>query len=141
MLDHRGVKHFSIDAGGDIQTRGNNALGKPWSIGIRNPFNAEEIIKVIYPQGKGIATSGSYERGQHIYNPFNKTDQLTDIVSITVVGPNVLEADRYATAAFAMGELGASFIESLPDFEAYMINKNSRAAMTSGFEALTSYTT
>ena len=99
---NEGIKNFYVNAGGDIQTLGKNSEGKCWSVGIRNPFNPEnEIVKVIYPRGKGVATSGSYLRGNHIYNPLNLSDELKDIVSITVIGPNVLEADRFATAAFA----------------------------------------
>jgi thiamine biosynthesis lipoprotein len=59
---------------------------------------------------------------------------LQDIVSLTVIGPNVYEADRFATAAFAMGKRGIYFIEQLPGFEGYMIDAAARATFTSGFE-------
>ena len=137
LLRERGVKNFFIDAGGDIQTSGINADGKEWSVGIRNPFNKSEIVKVIYPRGRGVATSGSYERGNHIYNPLAPEQTLSEIVSITVIGPNVLEADRFATAAFAMGPKGIEFIETLVGFEAYSIDKNGIATMTSNFGELT----
>ncbi len=81
----------------------------------------------------GIATSGSYRRGQHIYNPHNANAPLTEIVSISVIGPNVYEADRFATAAFAMGKQGINFIENLKGFEGYMINKDGIAVQTSDF--------
>ncbi|OGC88463.1 thiamine biosynthesis protein [Candidatus Adlerbacteria bacterium RIFOXYC1_FULL_48_26] len=137
LLQEKGVQNFFIDAGGDIQTGGTNAEGKEWSVGIRNPFNKAEIIKVIYPRGRGVATSGSYERGDHIYNPLTPDKALDEIVSITVIGPDVLEADRFATAAFAMGQKGVEFIESLAGFEAYSIDKNGIATMTSNFGELT----
>jgi thiamine biosynthesis lipoprotein len=72
-------------------------------------------------------------RGAHIYNPRDAADQLDEIVSLTVIGPDVLEADRMATAAFAMGRLGVYFIEALPDFEAYMIDRSGQATMTTHF--------
>lgn len=137
ILLHCGCSNFYIEAGGDIQTHGNAAGGVEWSVGIRNPFNTSEIVKVIYPHGKGVATSGSYERGNHIYNPFDHADPLEDIVSITVIGPNVLEADRFATAAFAMGKGGVSFIESLPQFDAYSIDRFGTATMTTHFKNYT----
>ena len=62
---------------------------------------------------------------------------LTDVVSITVVGSDVLEADRFATAAFAMGRAGIGFIEAYPGLEAYQINAAGIATMTSGFSELT----
>ena len=126
-----------MDAGGDIQTRGNNSDGGEWSVGIRNPFDIQQIVKVVYPHGMGIATSGTYIRGQHIYNPHAPEDELSDIVSLTVIGPDVFEADRYATAAFAMGTDGVTFIERLPGFEAYEINAKGIARMTSGFPRYT----
>ena len=136
-LQKMGVVNFFIEAGGDIQAGGTNAEGNDWSVGIRNPFNKKEIVKVIYPRGRGVATSGSYERGNHIYNPLSPTDTLQEIVSITVIGPDILEADRMATAAFAMGRRGVQFIESLEGFEAYSIDKDGIATMTSNFNSLT----
>ncbi len=211
MLKAAGFMHFYIDAGGDIQVAGNKG-GNAWRIGIRNPFNRNEIVKVLSITDKGIATSGTAIRGQHIYDPHNPprerphphnphrgrplapihtanaasatlkcepetplratasqssgsirsasashsssvkgerspphfhtspapTDivrqHITDIVSLTVVGPNVYEADRFATAAFAMGKKGIYFIEQLPGFEGYMIDASARATFTSGFE-------
>ena len=90
-------------------------------------------MKVVELHNQGIATSGTYIRGQHIYNPFKKEDLITDIVSLTVIGPNVYEADRFATAAFAMGKEGINFIEQLPGLEGYIIDKNGVATMTSKF--------
>lgn len=132
-----GIENFYIEIGGDIQTSGTAADGSPWSIGIRNPFSLHEIVKVVYPQGKGVATSGDYVRGQHIYNPHTKQKAPNDLASITVVGPNIYEADRFATAAYAMGMNGVSFIEALPEFEAYAIARDNRAYFTSGFEDVT----
>jgi thiamine biosynthesis lipoprotein len=60
-----------------------------------------------------------------------------EIVSLTVIGPNIYEADRFATAAFAMGEKGILFIEDLAGFEGYMINHEGLATFTSGFKEYT----
>jgi thiamine biosynthesis lipoprotein len=137
ILLRNGYRNFYIDAGGDIQSYGLNSEGKEWSIGIRNPFDVENITKVLYTKGKGIATSGSYIRGQHIYNPHKPEKKLQDLVSLTVIGSNVLEADRFATAAFAMGKDGINFIEQLPGFEGYAIDSSGIATMTSNFEIYT----
>ena len=137
MLRAQNIHNFYIDAGGDIESSGVNEEGLPWGIGIKNPFNQKEIVKVIYPKGRGIATSGSYIRGAHIYNPRAQQEPLTEVVSLSVVGPNVLEADRFATAAFAMGRIGITFIESLPGFEGYSIDSTGIATFTSNFESLT----
>ena len=134
MIKKQGWENFYVEAGGDIQVYGQNSRGENWRVGIRNPFNEAEIIKNVSLTDIGIATSGTYIRGQHVYNPHNSGEPITEIVSLTVIGPNIYEADRFATAAFAMGAKGINFIESLPGMEGYMIDKNGLATMTSGFQ-------
>ncbi len=132
ILRESGFENWYIDAGGDIQTAGVNAEGKPWTIGIKNPFKQDEIIKTLALNGHAVATSGSYIRGLHIYDP--KTGQPANaIVSLTVVGPNICDADLIATAAFAMGKDGIHFVEATPFFEAYAVDNDGIATMTSGF--------
>ncbi len=133
MVARSGAGDFFIEAGGDVHSRGKNAARGEWSVGIRNPFNGGEIVKVIYPRGHGVATSGTYARGQHIYNPHLPGRPIEDIVSLTVIGPDVLEADRFATAAFAMGKDGIYFIEAVPGLEGYVIDAGGRATLTTGF--------
>jgi FAD:protein FMN transferase len=130
-LTQRGMSDFFIDAGGDIQSHGRNAEGGDWRVGIRNPFQVEEIVKVLIPRGAGVATSGNYLRGAHIYNPHAPDAAAGGIVSLTVIGPDILEADRFATAAFAMGEAGIEFIERVQDLEGYQIDAQGMARMTS----------
>ena len=133
LLDLR-YKNFYVNAGGDIEAYGKNSREEPWSVGIKNPFNQEQIVKVLRLKNAGIATSGTYIRGQHIYNPFKRGEPITEIASLTVIGPNAYEADRFATACFAMGRDGIFFIEKLKGFEGYMIDKNGRSTYTSNFQ-------
>ncbi|HEX8923768.1 MAG TPA: FAD:protein FMN transferase, partial [Patescibacteria group bacterium] len=132
IISHEGYNNFYVEAGGDIQTSGKNHLGEDWRVGIRNPFNKKEIIKVLSISGQGIATSGVYERGNHIYNP-KENIKLNEVASLTVIGPNIYEADRFATAAYVMGLKGIYFIESLSGFEGYLIDSKGTAIFTSNF--------
>jgi thiamine biosynthesis lipoprotein len=135
LVRKMGFQYYCVEAGGDIQVSKSKLDGEPWRVGIRNPFNKKEIVKVVELRDCGIATSGTYERGRHIYNP--KTGEPADeIVSLSVIGPNIYEADRFATAAFAMGQNGAKFISGLKGFEAYQIDKNGLATFTNGFNNL-----
>lgn len=136
ILKSNGFQNFYIDAGGDIQPSGHNSEGRPWRIGIKNPLNEKEIIKIVYTKNEGVATSGTYIRGQHIYNPHTK-DRPSKIISLTVIGPNIYEADRFATAAFAMGAAGINFIENLPGFEGFMVDEQGMGIKTSGFSSYT----
>jgi thiamine biosynthesis lipoprotein len=133
ILRLAGCANFYVDAGGDIEAAGRNADGQPWRVGIRNPFNIRQIVKVLAIDNCGVATSGTYIRGQHVYDPHAPGRSIDEIVSLTVIGPNVYEADRFATAAFAMGRRGIIFIEGLAEFEGYMIDADGMATPTSGF--------
>lgn len=133
ILRKKGFNNFYIDAGGDIQVEGYNKTNKKWRVGVKNPFKQDQIVKVVCLTNQGIATSGTYIRGQHVYDPIAGKKQK-DIVSLTVIGPNVYEADRFATAAFAMGRKGIEFISIQPGLEGYMIDKNGIATFTKGFE-------
>jgi thiamine biosynthesis lipoprotein len=133
IIQNNGYKNYFIDAGGDIQVNGKNASGTIWRVGIRNPFDEKKIIKVLSVADEGVATSGTYIRGHHIYNPKKGKKLHKDIVSLTVVGSNIYEADRFATAAFAMGREGIFFIEQQKGFEGYMIDTDGIATYTTGF--------
>lgn len=130
ILKKKGYKNFFVEIAGDIQVSGLN-VGKRWKVGIKNPFNNSEIVKVLLVSDKGIATSGTYARGNHIYNPKGQVQQ--EIVSLTVIANDVLEADRIATGAFAMGKAAIPFLEKLEGFEAFAITAESTGITTSGF--------
>ena len=59
-----------INAGGDIAVYGQPAPGQPWRIGIQHPLAADRILLTVDLAGAGaVATSGSYERGEHLRRP------------------------------------------------------------------------
>jgi FAD:protein FMN transferase len=135
QLRREGFRDFFVDAGGDIELSGKNADGKDWLIGIRNPFAFGEVIKVLELSSRGVATSGTYVRGDHLYDPLQGgAAPDSGVVSITVIGPNAYEADRFATAALAMGRAGIDFIEQRQGLEAYMVDQDRKAIYTSGFD-------
>jgi thiamine biosynthesis lipoprotein len=134
QLTDMGFSNFCVEAGGDIQCHGVNDKGEEWTVGIRNPFGQDDIVKVLQPRGHGVATSGNYIRGDHIYNPHTGQYGSDNIVSLTVIGRDVLEADRYATAAFAMGRMGIHYIERMPGLEGYEIDNSGTARMTTGLK-------
>ena len=132
ILESDGFVSFCIEAGGDIEVRGANDEGSPWKVGIRSPFEPSKLIRSLSLHDRGVATSGTYIRGAHIYNP-RTGGPAEEIASMTIVGTNVYEADRLATAAFAMGRAGIDFMARLPEFEAYMVDWSGTATFTPGF--------
>ena len=123
---------FYIDAGGDIQASGVNDAGDPWRIGVRNPFDRHQNIQVVVLKDHAIATSGTAIRGQHIYDPV-EGKKLDEVASISVVARNIIDADRMATAAFAMGPNGIYFIEQLDGYEACAVMHDRTMIATTGW--------
>lgn len=132
ILTARGLGHHVVSAGGDLQATGRNADGAPWQVGIRNPFQHDQIVKALAISGAGVATSGTAVRGKHIYDPRHPGPLRTDLVSLTVVAPDIAEADLMATAAFAMGHDAFSFLIA-HHLDAYAIDRHGIATYTPGF--------
>jgi len=120
LLDAAGARNYSINAGGDIIVRGEPEPGEPWRIGIQHPLRPDAIAKVIELRGGAVATSGLYERGEHITDP-RSGRAPSDWLSLSVVGPSLTYADAYATAAFAMGRPGLAWVAAHAGYRAYGI--------------------
>ena len=78
-----------------------------------------------------VATSGTYERGLHVFDPFTG-EPATALRSVTVVGPELGTADAYATAALAMGEAGIDWLAQLPGHECAVVTEDGRAMRSDG---------
>jgi FAD:protein FMN transferase len=86
---------FYITIGGDTLVASNSA--KTWKIGISDPLDTSKIIKVIALKNGEIATSGSYERPGHLYDP-STNRSLDRTRTVTVIGKSIITADVFATA-------------------------------------------
>lgn len=120
VIEEYGHKTYCIYAGGDILAR--SAGKKIWKIGIQNPKNKSKILGKINGDNFAVATSGTYERGTHITNP--KTGEpAKELLSLTVIGPDIIKADILSTAGFAMGEKGISFINRQEGYTALTVSR------------------
>jgi thiamine biosynthesis lipoprotein len=122
-----------VNAGGDIAISGPRADGSEWQIAISNPFQSGEEIGTIYLTACGVATSGKDRRRwtrdgilqHHIIDPFTGQPAETDLLTVTVVAPTVMEAEAAAKAAFILGSrAGMAWIESQPELAAVFILDN-----------------
>jgi thiamine biosynthesis lipoprotein len=128
FLETAGVDSFLISAGGDIVARGG-----PWRIGIQHPRERQYVAAVVEAYDLAIATSGAYIRGAHVLNPYTGRAP-GDVLSVTVVGPDLANADAYATAAFAMGgEAAAAWLAQLRRYEAMVVLEHDVVLTTPGF--------
>jgi FAD:protein FMN transferase len=106
-----GITDFMIWAGGDIRTSGHPPDEESWSIGIRHPADEHRVIAAVDLVDGAIATSGRYERGDHIRG--SGTDGLA---SVSIVGPRLAIADSLATAVMAVGLDRAGWLTGFPDY-------------------------
>jgi FAD:protein FMN transferase len=127
-----GAKSFCINAGGDVVARGRPAPDRLWRIGIRHPEDLEQLAGVLAVEDLAVATSGEYEQRGHIVDP-HTSRRPTGLLSVTVVGPDLGEADAYATAAFAMGADGPGWTTTLAGYDAMCITTDHRVLQTPGF--------
>jgi thiamine biosynthesis lipoprotein len=134
IVKKAGYKTFCIGIGGDILATSNS--DKVWKIGIQNPADKSKILNKLSIRNGAVATSGTSARGLHIINP--KTGMPADsILSITVAGPDIIDADVLATAAFVQGKFGLNFIGGQAGgYQALMVDKAGQVSMTRGMQAL-----
>ncbi len=136
VLERAGARDFLVDAGGDVAVRGAPAPGRRWRVGVRHPRERDRVAAVVAVSGAAVATSGAYERGEHVVDPATGRPPR-GVLSVTVVGPELATADAYATAAFAMGADGPAWTATLPaGFAALTILAGDEVVATAGWAAL-----
>jgi thiamine biosynthesis lipoprotein len=134
ILDEAGARNYYINAGGDAVIRGEAGPMQPWRVGIRHPEQPDWVAAVLEVRDLAVATSGAYERGEHVIDPYTH-GAPQGVLSMTVVGPSLTFADAYATAALAMGPAGLAWIASLPLYTGCCITADRRLVWTPGFES------
>jgi FAD:protein FMN transferase len=114
MLTAAGSINHCVNGGGDVQCAGNSQAGQPWRIGITDPLHPGGFAGVIAGHDLAVATSGSAERGAHIWSP-DGPESMAELVSVTLAGHQLASIDAYATAAYAMGAHARDWIERRSD--------------------------
>lgn len=126
-----GICGALVNAAGDIASRGSLGPGRPFRAGITDPRDRGRLAAVVELTG-AIATSGSYERGEHLIDP--RTGQpAARAASASVTGPDLGLADALATAVAVAGEPGLALVEPLAGYEAFVIGADGSCRWTRGF--------
>ena len=148
-LEAHGVTDYMLEVGGEVRTRGVNAAGAAWRIGIEEPDASPQRARWVVPlSGRAMATSGDYrnyfveggQRYSHEIDPASGAPIRHSLCSVTVVADDCMQADALATALVVLGAdkgralaessgIAAQFIERLP-------GGGLRDSMTSAFAAL-----
>ena len=114
-----GLAHWYVSVGGDIIVSGApDRLAAPWNIAIADPFNDRAIRATIPLSSGAIATSGTAQRGAHIWNATNDDAASLTWASFTVIGPQLAWADAFATTGFALGPKGIDWVTQFDGYDA-----------------------
>jgi len=141
ILKSLGYKNLIVNAGGDLRVGGlkNN---QPWSIGIQNPRETQNILTRISVSDVAVATSGDYEKffiyqGKRYHHIFNPRDGFpTDgCQSVTIVTKDCITADALATAVFVLGpEKGYTLCQKLEGVDCFIVGKDGKMIISQGLE-------
>lgn len=108
VLTAGGLRDYCLNAGGDVVVSGAPDGAAGWNVGIRSPSHPTTMLTVLALTDAAVATSGAYERGQHIVD--GRTGlPASGLVSATVVAADLTTADVLATAVFALGRDGVDW--------------------------------
>lgn len=135
FLQSRGVSDYMVEIGGEIALHGSNPHGRAWTVGIERPVDDTLQTEHGYQtclsltEG-GLATSGNYrnfyEQGgkkyAHTIDPHTGRPIQSDVLSATVIAPDCMTADAYATAFMVLGrERALQVLAADSSIEGYLI--------------------
>lgn len=123
LLGSAGLEHWYLGVGGDFVLHGGLTDNESWSIGIADPRDATQLVATVSVMSGAVATSGSAERGQHIWNPRTGAP-ANEFLSVTVVGPELAWADAYATTIYVMGEAGLEWVKQFEHYVAMPVRRD-----------------
>ncbi|MGG9970155.1 FAD:protein FMN transferase [Ferruginibacter sp. SUN002] len=134
IMKQKGVESGIVNAAGDLTTWGYQPDGKPWTIGISDPDNAQHAFSHVEITDMSVATSGNYEKFvmidgkkySHTIDP--KTGlPITGIKSVTVICPNAEIADAMATPIAIMGiKVGIDMINQIKGIGCIIIDDENK---------------
>lgn len=143
-LVQAGITDFTVNAGGDVWLSQELTSDTDWRIAISKPVSIAApdagVLTVIDLKDTGyraMATSGSAERGNHIWDPKSPGKTApTELVQVSVIAEDLVTADVWATAAFAEGIRAVEHLNKIQGIEALFVSASGELAATDGFSSL-----
>jgi thiamine biosynthesis lipoprotein len=110
-LESKGIRHYLVEAGGELRGAGMKPDGEPWWVMLENPPDVEVDEVLVALHSLAIATSGDYRRYfvadgraySHTLDPRTGYPVANGVASVTVVAPDCMMADAWSTALTVMG--------------------------------------
>lgn len=133
VFEKHGIHNYLIEIGGEIRAKGVNMKGKKWTIGIDKPEDSKtesSIEQIVHISNGAIATSGNYrnyyikngKKYAHSIDPISGYPTISSILSATIIAPDCMTADAYATACMVSGlEKAKKILKENPELKALLI--------------------
>jgi thiamine biosynthesis lipoprotein len=132
LLEQRGIERFMVEVGGEMRLSGQSGRGDPWRIAIEQPDGTlRAVAAAMSLTDVAIATSGDYRnyfeaegrRYSHVIDPRTGLPVAHDLVSVTVVHPECMLADAWATALVVLGAERAMAVAQEHGLAVYFIRR------------------
>lgn len=154
MIEAAGVQHYLIEVGGELRTGGINPdKNQPWNVGIDDPriTDGRSVMRVVALSNRSMASSGNYrkfridpqtgEKFVHTIDPHTGFTRSSNVLATSVIAPNCMIADAYATTLMAMElDRAKELLEAHKELEGYIVylddSGNLQEFMTGGFKDL-----
>ncbi|MCG8579827.1 MAG: FAD:protein FMN transferase [Bacteroidales bacterium] len=151
VIESFGVDNYMVEIGGEMRVKGLNPKQTNWRVGIDKPIDDPEVLnrqlqEIIGISDIALATSGNYrnfyikggKKYAHTISPFTGYPVNHRLLGVSVLAPNCMSADAYATAFMVLGyEKSMAIVEQSNDLEAYFIldgeDDEYEVKMSSGF--------
>lgn len=141
-LRSHGIAHALLDTG-EFGTLGTRDDGRPWTLGIRDPRDAQRIAHLLAADGRCLATSGDYGSAfsadfsrHHIVDPKTGSSPQ-ELASVSVLAPSGLRADALSTACMVLGaEKSLQVARAMPGVDVLCISKDGSVRRSEGFPSL-----
>nr|WP_283170246.1 FAD:protein FMN transferase [Curtanaerobium respiraculi] len=141
LMQSHGVACGIINLGGNALVFGEKPDGEPWHVGIRNPFETQQVLCALSISEGSVVTSGPYERFfekggrryHHILSPRTGFPVETDLASASIISRRSIDGDGYSTTMFSLGSKRAlHMVDDLPDIEALFVRSDGKILISRG---------
>lgn len=123
LLD-AGLADFVVGVGGDVHCAGRADSDRPWRVAVQDPRRSHAVLALVEVEDGAVATSGSTQRGEHIWIRSGVAGSGERVLSFTVVGPDIALADAYATTGYAMGEAGMAWVSRHEGYRSFVVRSD-----------------
>ncbi len=103
----------------------------PWQVAVQDPIGPARVVQTVTVADGAVATSG----GIRVIDPFTGRP-AGRVASVTVVGPSLLWANVYATAAAARGRSAIAWLDTVDGYEALLVDRHGGISTTAGWPTM-----